>query len=64
MEAKEKAKQLVDDFYNIDSDAEMFDDFKMPIFYAQRCAIIAVNELIRETGSKYYYDVKAEIEKL
>lgn len=64
MTEKAKAKQLVDDFYNIDSDAEMFDDFKMPIFYAQRCAIIAVNELIRETGSKYYYDVKAEIEKL
>ena len=31
---------------------------------AKQCAIIAVNELIKETGSKYWYNVKSEIEKL
>jgi len=29
----------------------------------KQCAIEAVNELIKETGSKYYYDVKKEINK-
>jgi hypothetical protein len=33
-------------------------------YIAKQCALIAVNELIKETGSKYWYDVKQEIEKL
>lgn len=32
--------------------------------WAKDCTLIAVNELIKETGSKYWYDVKQEIEKL
>jgi hypothetical protein len=64
MTPKEKAKELVNDFHNIDSDAEMFDGFEMKLFYAQRCALIAVDELIKETGKKWWYDVKLEIEKL
>lgn len=32
--------------------------------WAKDCALIAVDELIKETGSKYWYDVKQEIEKL
>lgn len=31
---------------------------------AKRCALITVNKLIKETGSKYWYNVKKEIEKL
>lgn len=31
---------------------------------AKECALIAVDELIKETGSKYWYDVKLEINKL
>lgn len=31
---------------------------------AKRCALIAVDELIKETGAKYWYNVKSEIEKL
>ena len=31
---------------------------------AKQCALIAVNELIKETGSKYWYNVKQELEKL
>ncbi len=30
----------------------------------KQCALIAVDELIKETGSKFWYDVKREIEKL
>lgn len=33
-------------------------------FQAKECATIAVNELIEQTGAKYWYDVKKEIEKL
>jgi hypothetical protein len=31
---------------------------------AKKCAMITVDELIKETGSKYWYDVKSEINKL
>ena len=31
---------------------------------AKQYALIAVEELIKETGSKYWYDVKQEIENL
>jgi len=31
---------------------------------SRQCAIIAVNELIRETGKKWWYDVKKELENL
>jgi hypothetical protein len=30
----------------------------------KQCALIAVDELIKETGSKYWYDVKRELENL
>ncbi len=61
---KERAKYLFEnylilfpEFYN---DLEYgYNDVK-----AKQCALILVNELIKETGSKYWYDVKQEIEKL
>lgn len=72
MTPKEKAKKLVDKFYNIDSDSKMFDDFNMPIFYAQRCALKLVNEMIEESSfadgyynrQNFWQEVKKEIEKL
>ena len=68
MTAKEKAEELVDSFYNIDSDSEMFDGFTMPIFYAQRCALIAVNEILgymgADRGIEFWQNVKTEIENL
>ena len=71
MTPKEKAKELVDKFINIDSDSEMFDGFKMPLFYAQRCSLIAVDEIIKfgnQAGIRepmmYWNKVKEEIENL
>jgi hypothetical protein len=75
MTPKEKAKELVNNFCNIDLDAEMFDDFKMPIFYAQRCALIAVDEILTyqeqllqnykvKLENSYWYKVQQEIGKL
>ena len=70
MTPKEKAKELVDKFYTIDSDSEMFDGFTMPIFYAERCALIAVDEILKITLSyagkdyDYWQEVKQEIQAL
>jgi hypothetical protein len=68
MTPKEKAKELVGKFMNIDSDSEMFDGFNMPLFYSQRCALIAVNEIlsldIYQSDQWFYQEVKQEIEKL
>lgn len=68
MTAKEKAEELVDSFYNIDSDSEMFDGFTMPIFYAQRCALISADEILgymgADRGIEFWQEVKIEIEKL
>ena len=59
---KYKAKELVDKHYsylkaNLMYDEEAEED-------AKQCALITVNELISETGKKWWYDVKLEIEKL
>ena len=70
MTPKEKARKLVIKFGNIDSDSEMFDGFKMPLFYAQRCSLIAVYEIINaleylDDDSEYFWEkVKKEINKL
>lgn len=68
MTPKQKAKQLVHEMMNIDSDSEMFDGFIMKEFYAQRAALKAVDELINEAVYEkqynYWEEVKQEIEKL
>jgi hypothetical protein len=49
---------------------ELYDKFIFPCWEcdefdrAKQCAIITVDKLIKETGSKYWYDVKHELEKL
>jgi hypothetical protein len=52
MTPKEKAKELFFIFYEIGIDQ----------YDTKQCVLIAVNELIKETGSKFWYDVKREIE--
>jgi hypothetical protein len=73
MTPKQKAKDLVFNFCDIDSDSEMYDGFKMPNFYAQRCAMISVDEIIgiklfwfqKDTKElNYWIKVKQEIEKM
>ena len=61
MTLKEKAKELVDKFWYVEPEESCNG---MEYQMAQQCALIAVNELIKETGSKYWYDFKQEIEKL
>lgn len=56
MTAKSKAIQLIDKF----DDAT---EYLLPSRFAKKLAIIAVEELIKQTGSKYWYDVKREIEQ-
>ena len=62
MTPKEKAKELIDKFARIDGYQDSIDLSKCE--YEKQCALIAVNELIKETGSKYWYDVKREIKLL
>ncbi len=66
MKPKEKAKKLTLKFMKIDSDSEKFEEFEMKLFYAQRCALIAVDEIISIVGrySNYWQEVKQEIEAL
>lgn len=81
MTTKEKAKELVDKYCNLQEKIEWGNDelkqnasliyeknnVEYDKYYyelAKQSALIAVNELIKETGSKYWYDVKLEIEKL
>jgi hypothetical protein len=51
---KEKAKELFFKFYETGIDQ----------YDTKQCALIAVDMLIEEIRSKYWYDVKTEIEKL
>jgi hypothetical protein len=60
-QAKELAKELVEKYYHLFS-VEL--ENTIADYEAKECALIAVDELIKETGSKYWYDVKLEIEKL
>jgi hypothetical protein len=71
MTPKEKAEELVDRFeerFPLKSEVNTtkgdlsweYDNWEE----AKQCALIAVDELIKETGKKWWYDVKLEIEKL
>jgi hypothetical protein len=68
MKPKDKAKELTLKFMKIDSDSEKFDEFEMKLFYAQRCALIAVDEILENSHTnvftKYWQEIKQEIEKL
>ena len=61
MTPKEKAIQLVNSFDELGRDFTRGVSMKE---FSKQCALLAVNELIKETGSKYWYNVKLEIEIL
>jgi hypothetical protein len=61
MTPKDKAMELVNNFWHVEP---LEDQEGMEVKMAIECALIAVDELIKETGSKYWYEVKQEIEKL
>jgi hypothetical protein len=60
MTPKERAQSLLSEYLNISE----IKNSKHSNSLAKHCALIAVSELIKTTGSRYWYDVKAEIEKL
>ena len=61
MTPREKAKELVEKYFYLFS-VEL--ENTIADYEAKECALIAVDELISETGKKFWYDVKLEIEKL
>ncbi len=56
MTPKDKAEELYFKYHNLLINGNSI--------IAKQCALIAVDELIKETGSKFWYDVKQEINKL
>jgi hypothetical protein len=72
MTPKEKAKELTLKFMKIDSDSEQFYEFEIKFFYAKRCSLIAVDEIIQAMDNvmlpnpfkQYWNKVKQEIQAL
>lgn len=68
MTAHKKAEELIDKYTNLTDKCSCLEYmcicFRIGEYDAKRCALIAVDELITETGLKYWYEVKKEIEKL
>ena len=67
MTSKEKAEELVNKF----SHFTVQEKWELKNYYAMECALIAVDELIKETSfefpnirQRYWQEVKQEIEKL
>lgn len=57
-----KAVDLFNDYYSYLKANLMYDEEARED--AVICSLILINEMIKETGSKYWYDVKKELEKL
>ena len=64
MTPKEKAKQMIDEFLPIRNALYRIAREEVLLNVAKQNAIIAVNYLIKETGKKYWHDVKSQIHKL
>ena len=58
MTPKQKANELFEKIY-FTLPNEVYD--KVSDFTARELALIVIDELIKETGSKYWYEVKKEI---
>lgn len=63
MTPKEKAEELVNKYMGLNS-GKLSDYSRIEFPTAKQCALIAIDYIITETGNKYWYDVKKEIEKL
>ena len=61
MTPKNKAKELVNSCNDL---AKEFTRGVSMNEFSKQFALLMVSELIKETGKKYWYDVKSEIEKL
>ena len=64
MTPKQKAEELLDKYSNIRNATYTIIRQEVKNNIAKQCALIVVDELIEETGSKFWYDVRHEIEKL
>jgi hypothetical protein len=64
MTPKEKAKEMIDEFLLIRNALYRIAREEVLLNVAKQNAIITVNHLIKETGKKYWYDVKNQLHKL
>lgn len=63
MTPEQKAKEMIDEFLPIRNVLYRIAREEVLLNVAKQNAIIAVNYLIKETGKKYWYDVKRELQK-
>jgi len=61
MTPQNKAEETFNQYANVIYDRALT---VMQYEICKQCALITVNQLIKVTGSKHYYDVKKELEKL
>lgn len=64
MTEKEKAEELLDEFMDYAEFRFNEKNNLSNVHTAKQYVLIAVNELIKETGKKWWYDVKKELENL
>ena len=71
MTPKEKAEELIEKYLKLDIEiGGQYDGFlTMKMYDAKQCALIAVDEIIKESmdneySERYWQEVKQEIEKL
>ena len=60
MDSKEQAKDIYDYHYYCLLASNM--DRTERVYFSQQCALITVAKLIKETGTKFWYEVEKEIE--
>ena len=64
MTPKEKAEELVAKFFQFKPRLKFDIDNENEYYQANKCALIAVNELIEETDYYFWQEVKKEIQRL
>ena len=70
MKAKDKAKELVDRFLDVDDGIDYENGCGVTLYQAKQCALICVDEIldavttIADKRFDFYTEVKKEIEKL
>ena len=62
MTPKEKAEELLLKFSQVPIEGSLM--WYVAYEFSKQFSLIVVDELIKETGSKYWYEVKQEIDKL
>jgi hypothetical protein len=64
MTPKVKSRELINTYLNITRKELDFYGYYYDIDLAIECSLVLVNEMIKASGSKYWYEVKKHLENL